>query len=393
MVHADAEQLAIACVLMRAGTSKALFFHERDLPGPGAARDRLLLRVMGSPDPLQIDGMGGARPTTSKVAIVAPSRRLDADVDYTFAQVDIERALVGHDGNCGNVSAGVGPFAIDEGLVPAVAPVTTVRIYNTNTGKLLYVQVPVAAGRARVSGDCVIAGVPGTGAEILMDYSGTVGAMSGKLLPTGRVCDMIALEDGRVVEVTICDVANPCVFVDAAVLDDGLLALTPSGAPPAALSLLAELQAKAGALMGLWSDWRAVAQPGLPLAVAVDGPADETDLVGLRHNTDAMDLRARLVFVGRCHDSMAGTGALCTAAAACLPGSVVRRAARPGATLSGTLRIGHPSGVMQVQVRAQGNEDITRYTFPVLGIARTARRLMTGQVFVPYSDLEDTGAA
>lgn len=187
------EQIEVRCVLMRGGTSKALFFHEADVPPPGEARDNLLKRAMGTPDVLQIDGLGGSRLVTSKVAIIQKSTRPDADIDYTFAQIDVERDLIGYDANCGNISSAVAPFAIDEGLVEAVEPVTTVRIYNTNTDKLLVSKVQAKGGKARVLGDCAIAGAPGNGAEILMDYSGTVGALTGKLLPTGSAIDTIAL--------------------------------------------------------------------------------------------------------------------------------------------------------------------------------------------------------
>src|SRR5947208_3237938 len=149
-INTSSDQVAVPCVLMRGGTSKALFFHEKDVPAPGPARDHLLKRAMGTPDVLQIDGLGGSRLVTSKVAIIGRSTRAGADVDYTFAQVDIDRDSVGHDGNCGNISSAVGPFAIDEGLVDAVEPVTKVRIYNTNTGKMLVAKVPVAGGKARV---------------------------------------------------------------------------------------------------------------------------------------------------------------------------------------------------------------------------------------------------
>jgi 2-methylaconitate cis-trans-isomerase PrpF len=187
------EQLALPCVLMRGGTSKAVFFHESALPPPGATRDELLMLVMGAGDPLQIDGLGGSRLSTSKVAIIAPSRRDDADVDYSFAQVDVEQRRVLHDGNCGNISAAVGPYAIDEGLVQAQEPFTAVRIHNVNTGALMVARVPVSGGRARVLGDCTIAGVPGTAAEILMDYAGAIGSRTGHLLPTGNARDLVVL--------------------------------------------------------------------------------------------------------------------------------------------------------------------------------------------------------
>ncbi len=373
------EQIEVRCVLMRGGTSKALFFHESDVPPPGPARDRFLKRAMGTPDAMQIDGLGGSHLVTSKVGIVRRSTRDDADVDYTFAQVDIERDLVSYDGNCGNISSAVGPFAIDEGLLDVAEPVTTVRIYNTNTDKQLVAKVQVADGRAKVAGDCAIAGVPGTGAEIVMDYSGTVGAKTGRLLPTGRASERIALEDGRDVEVTICDVANPCVFVAAEAL--GLIGSELSAAigdDRALIETMGEIQAKAGERIGLWSDWRSVRLPGLPLLVVVAPPDDYFDENGIVNRAASMDLRARLVFLGKCHPSMAGTGSMCTAAASRIPGSVVHRAIGD-AVRSPTLRIGHPLGVMDVRVEKKTDGD----AFETLGLARTARRLMAGSLYVP----------
>jgi len=286
------EQAAVRCVLMRGGTSKALFFHEADVPPPGAARDRFLKRAMGTPDVLQIDGLGGARLVTSKVAIIQRSTRADADVDYTFAQVDVDRDGIDNTANCGNISSAVAPFAIDEGLVAAVSPVTTVRIFNTNTQKVLVSKVQVAGGKARVLGDCAIPGVPGTGAEIIMDFAGTVGARTGRLLPTGHAVDPIALEDGRQVAVTICDAANPCVFIAAADLG-----LTGSELPVAIsndralIEIIGEIQSKAGQMIGLWPDWQARHLPALPLAVIVAPPADYLDVNGRTQHADGMDVR------------------------------------------------------------------------------------------------------
>ena len=197
------EQIGVRCVLMRGGTSKGLYFHAADIPVAGPERDLFLKRVMGTPDVMQIDGLGGSRLVTSKIAIVERSSRSDADVDYTFAQIAIERDSIGYEGNCGNISAGVGPFAIDEGLVDPVEPITQVRIYNTNTDKVLSALVPVVGGKARVSGTFAIAGVPGQGAEILMDYSSTIGAKTGKLLPTDHVTEPVDLEDGTTASVVI----------------------------------------------------------------------------------------------------------------------------------------------------------------------------------------------
>ena len=252
----------------------------------------------------------------------------------------------------------------------AAEPATTVRIYNTNTDKLLVAHVPVAGGKARVRGDCAIAGVPGTGAEIIMDYSATIGARTGRLLPTGNVVDIIALEDGRTLEATVCDVANPCVFVAASELglDGGELAPDIS-ADRQLIEAIGEAQAKVGERVGLWNDWRAVHLPGLPLFVIVAPPADYVDATGAMVPSDSMDLRARLVFFGKCHDSMAGTGSMCTAAASRVPGSVVHRAIGPAAAKRSHLRLGHPLGVMDVKVVAAHAHQPDSITFETLGLA------------------------
>lgn len=380
----EPDQLAVRCVLMRGGTSKALFFHEQDVPAPGPRRDRFLMRAMGTPDVLQIDGLGGSRLVTSKVAILQKSQRPDADVDYTFAQLDVERALVDYSANCGNISSAVGPFAIDEGLVAAVEPVTTVRILNTNTQKILIAKVQTSGGKARVIGDCSIAGVPGTGAEILMDYAGTVGSKTGGLLPTGHAVDVIVLEDGRQVEVTIGDAANPCVFFAAADLG-----LTGSELPMDITSnrhlieTIGEIQGKAGAMLGLYSHWREQHLPGLPLAVMVAPPQDYVDVNGDTQRASDMDARERLVFLGKCHDSMAGAGSMCSGAVSRVPGSVLEKVLRPGSRDTDKLRIGHPLGIMDVKVKPMPGASAPQLTFETLSFPRTARRLMQGEVLVP----------
>lgn len=378
------EQSAVRCVLMRGGTSKALFFHESDLPPHGPVRDRFLLRAMGSPDVLQIDGMGGSRLVTSKVAIIKRSQRPGIDVDYTFVQVDVDRDGLEHKANCGNISSAVAPFAIDEGLVDIVSPVTTVRIYNTNTDKVLVSQVQVKGGKARVLGDCAIPGVPGTGAEILMDFAGTVGSRTGRLLPTGNAIDSILLEDGRRISVTICDAANPCVFMSASDLGlTGSELPIPISNDRALIETIGEVQSKAGERIGLWPDWKAVHLPALPLAIMVAPPADYIDVNGDPQRAEMMDVRERLVFLGKCHDSMAGAGSIASAAASRVPGSVVNRALPPGVSETRELRIGHPLGVMHVKVEARPGPGGIEPLFEALGIVRTARRLMDGNVYVP----------
>jgi 2-methylaconitate cis-trans-isomerase PrpF len=376
------EQLGIRCVLMRGGTSKGLYFHEADLPAPGPRRDALLSRLLGSPDVLQIDGLGGSRPITSKVAVVAPSTRDDADVDYTFAQVDIDSTAVGYAGNCGNISAGVGPFAVDEGLVQPTEPITEVRIFNTNTQALLVAAVPVRAGRARVTGELAIPGVPGTGAEIVMNWVATIGAKTGHLLPSGRPVDRITLRSGETVDATLCDAGNLCVWVPAAQLG------RTGSEPPAEinedvelLDTVREIRGKAAVTMGLVTDWTRVDElsPGLPMVGLVAPPGDYRTLSGATVRGPDMDLRVRLLFMNRLHESIAGSGSICLAAASRIPGSVV--AAVTARRRPGELLIGHPSGITPTKVEADttGND----ITFGVLGFSRTARRLMAGTAYYP----------
>ena len=281
---------------MRGGTSKGLYLHEADLPAPGPRRDAVLLRLMGSPDVLQIDGLGGSGPITSKVAIIAPSARDDADVDYTFAQVEIDRPGVGYAGNCDNISSGVGPFAVDEGLVSPVEPVTRVRIFNTNTQALLVAEVPVRDGRARVTGDLALPGVPGTGAEIVMNWVATIGAKTGSLLPTGRVVDEITLENGSTVHATLCDAGNACVWVPAGELGRTCSELAREiDEDPGLLATVREIRGKAAVRMRLAAEWTRVESqsPGLPMVGLVAPPEGYRTLSGGEVLEKETDLRIR----------------------------------------------------------------------------------------------------
>jgi 2-methylaconitate cis-trans-isomerase PrpF len=379
------EQTGIRCVLMRGGTSKGLYFHEADLPGPGPQRDAMLLRLMGSPDVLQIDGLGGSRPITSKAAIIAPSAHHHADVDYTFAQVEIDRASVGYAGNCGNISSGVGPFAVDEGLVEALEPVTRIRIFNTNTQALIVAEVPVRDGRARVTGDLAIPGVPGTGAEIVMNWVATIGAKTGRLLPTGRAVDEITLETGATVQATLCDAGNACVWVLASELGRTGSELAEEINEDAGLiGIVREIRGKAAVQMGLATDWARVDKqsPGLPMVGLVAPPEGYRTLSGgsgAEVEEKQMDLRVRLLFMNRLHESIAGSGSICLAAASRIPGSVVE--AVTAGRRPGELLIGHPSGITPAKVEAHSGPG--GVTFDVLGFSRTARRLMDGTAYYP----------
>jgi 2-methylaconitate cis-trans-isomerase PrpF len=382
------DQDTLRLVVARGGTSKGLYFHAQDIPPAGPERDGLLCRLMGSPDLNQIDGLGGAKPVTSKLAIIGPSARDDADVEYTFGQVQLDELKVDYTGNCGNISSGVGPFAIDEGLVTPTAPSTTVRIHNTNTDKILIADVPVIAGRAAVQGDASIAGVPGTGAPIRMDWKGTVGSATGRLLPTGRPVNDIQLESGRTVTVSIVDAGNITCWIAAS--DVGLTGSEQAGEIEKnkdVMTSLFEIRAKAAALAGLVDDWTEANSPNraLPLTGAVAAPGDYTAADGNDIASATMDLRVRLIFLDRLHPTIAGTGSIGLTAASRVPGSVVEQAGT-AKTGCGALRIGHPGGVMTTYVETGPNDRDAVPTFTKLTMIRTARRLMSGLAYVPVED-------
>ncbi len=383
------EQASIRTVIARGGTSRGLYLHEGDLPSPGARRDGLLVRLVGSPDVLQIDGLGGSRPITSKVAIVAPSVRADADVDYTFAQVDPASGGIGYEGNCGNISAGVGPFAIDEGLVAVHEGVTSVRIYNTNTDKVLIAEVPVTGGAAAVEGDYVVPGVPGTGAEIRMNWKGTVGAVTGQLLPTGNVIDRIQMDDGRALDASLVDAGNPCVWVRAADFGlDGTESVDQINGSDALRAATDEVRGKAAVLFGFARDWKLGDEqsPGLPMLGLVSPPVDYRTINGVPVGEGEMDVRLHLIFLGVLHESVAGTGSICFAAASRTPGTVVHDLTRN--TDHHVLRLGHASGVTATRVKAHPIPEAPHVAFDELGFSRTARRIMEGQAFYPRSLLD-----
>jgi len=383
------DQATVRVVLQRGGTSKGLYFHEHDVPPPGPRRDRLLLRLMGSPDVVQIDGLGGSRPITSKIAILSRSKREDADVDYTFGQVEIDREAVVYSANCGNISSGVGPFAVDEGMVTVKEGLTQVRIYNTNTKAVIVADVPVQNGKARVTGDYSVPGVPGTGAEIAMNWVGTVGARTGHLLPTGNPFDEITLEDGRTIKVTICDAANPCVWVLASDFGlDGSELIEEIDGNRALLNLAREVRGKAAVLFGFLKDWRRGEQesPSMPMIGFVSPPKTYKTLNGAEVREESMDLRVRLLFMNRLHESIAGTGSICLAAASRVRNSTVQTVACNRA--GDVLLIGHPSGVTPTKVKANPTNEPPFVRFEVLGFSRTSRRLMDCTAYYPNDTLD-----
>ncbi|MCX7779661.1 MAG: 3-methylitaconate isomerase [Negativicutes bacterium] len=373
-----ADMTRIPCTIMRGGTSKAIFLKENHIPKDKEARDKLILEIFGSPDVRQIDGLAGADPLTSKLAIIGPSTHPEADIDYTFGQVSINTPYIDYSGNCGNISSAVGPYAIDEGFVIAREPITTVRIHNTNTGKILVAEVPTEGGLAKVKGDCRIDGVPGTGAKIMMDFYDTTGSVTGKMLPTGKPVDTIETTIGPL-DISIVDVSNPCVFIRAK--DIGMTGgETPQevNGNQKLLKLLEEIRAKATVMIGMAPDIEAATakSPAFPMIAFVAPARDYVDFTSGRTITkDQVDFCSRMMFMQVLHKTYPGTGTACTGAAAKIPGTIVHEAI-PHIDAIDVIRIGHPAGVIEVEASFK-NGKLIRAAF-----ARTARRIMEGYVFV-----------
>jgi hypothetical protein len=347
----------------------------------------VILAIFGSPDARQINGLGGADPLTSKVAILARSTRPDADVDYTFGYVGIDKAVVDYQGNCGNISQGVGPFAVDEGLVPVTEPVTLVRIFNTNTKKIIEAEVPVRGGRALSEGDFVINGVPGSGARIVMNFVNSAGSRTGKLLPTGNVIDPIELSDGRKVRASLVDAANPAVFVQAAEIGfSGSELPKDTVADPRILTVMEEIRVKAAIMMKLAAGPDAVS-PAVPKVAFVAPPRAYQTISGETIAPSSYDLLARTKALAVMHKAYAVTGGICLSAAALIEGTVVHEVVDARARQNGVVRVGHPSGVSSyivcVTKKPSGEFELIKSA-----VAGTARRIMDGYVYVPRSCLE-----
>ena len=351
----------IPCVLMRGGTSRGPVFLSADLPTDRAARDAALISALGSGHPLQIDGVGGGNPLTSKVAIVGPASVPGADVDYLFAQVNVEKPLVDTAPNCGNMLAAVGPFAIEQGLVPATPGLTRLVIHNVNTGKLIESTVETPGGRVTYEGTTAIAGVPGTAAPIRLAFLDAAGSKTGKFLPTGQTRDRIA---GH--EVSLIDMAVAAMMADAQSFGKT------GGESPAALdtdrAFMDELEAArllAGRAMGLGD----VSQLVIPKPILVSAPAA------------GGTIRARYFMPHSCHTAVAVTGAVCIAAACCTPGTVAHDLARlpaPDAQGRRLLQIEHPSGSTPIEIEQNAETgEVTR-----VSVIRTARRILEGVVHV-----------
>jgi len=350
----------IPCVLMRGGTSKGPFFLRDDLPSDPVERDHVLLMVMGSPHVRQVDGIGGGDSLTSKAVIVGRSSRPGIDVDYLFAQVAVGAPAVDTTPNCGNMLAGVGPFAIERGLVAGRDPETVVRVFNLNTGKTVECLVPTPGGEVTYEGAVRIDGVPGQGAPIVLNFLDAAGAKTGRLLPTGSVVDRI---DG--IEVSCVDLSTPLVFAAAAAFGkSGYETKAELDADTAFLARLEAIRRRAALLMGLGD----VAGKVLP-KFAIVAPPKEGGTIASRY------------FVPwNCHSAFAVTGALCLGAACCIPGTIPHRHARPAESEPSVITIEHPAGRLETRMVTRRESGSTIPVFDRAGIVRTARPLFAGVV-------------
>lgn len=349
----------VRCMLMRGGTSKGAVFVADDLPAADDARDALLLAIMGSPDARQIDGLGGATPLTSKVAVVRSSTRDDADVDYLFLQVSVDEALVSDRQNCGNMLAAVGPFAVERGLVTAAGDRTSVRVYMQNTDSTATATFPLADGLPVYSGATSIDGVPGTAAAVQLDFEGIAGGSCGALLPTGNVVDTI---DG--VDLTLIDNGMPVVLLRATDMGiSGIESPSDLDSDDELRRRLESIRLQAGHMMNLGD----VTDTTVPKLTMVSAP------------TDGGDISTRTFIPHRCHDAIGVLGAVSVATGALLPGSPASTELRPGAGADGTLSCEHPTGHFTAAIELDATTSPP--AIQRAGIVRTARKLMDGTVY------------
>lgn len=367
--------MKVPVVIMRGGTSKGVFLNENQMPSDPALWEAFLLDVMGSPDQRQIDGLGGGNSLTSKAAIIKQSDSPLFDVEYTFAQISTEHQMVDFKGNCGNISSAVGPYAIEQGLVAAVEPMTRVRILNTNTKKLIIAEVEVENGQVKTEGSCKIPGVPGTGAPVYLSFTQAEGAVTGKLFPTGHPVDMIKTKN-RLIPVSIIDVANPLVFIKAS--DVGLTGTElPAEFSAAKLKELEEIRSIAAEMCGFAKSEEATAvSPAVPKLTIVSSPAEHTDGTGVIRKAEDMDIVIRMMSMQKPHQALAITGAICTTAGAFLQETILSDLVD---IKQEVFRLAHPAGIVETKVELLAGH------ISAIKVVRTARTIMEGSVFTKHN--------
>ncbi|MBN3759433.1 2-methylaconitate cis-trans isomerase PrpF [Burkholderia sp. Ac-20365] len=391
---AHAPQIKIPATYMRGGTSKGVFFRLKDLPEaaqvPGAARDALLLRVIGSPDPYgkQIDGMGGATSSTSKTVIVAKSSRPDHDVDYLFGQVSIDKPFVDWSGNCGNLSAAVGPFAISGGLIdPERVPdngVAVVRIWQANIGKTIIAHVPMSAGSVQETGDFELDGVTFPAAEVqleFMDPAAEEEGAGGAMFPTGNLVDDLEVPGVGTLKATMINAGIPTIFVNAEAIGyTGTELQDAINSDDAALKKFETIRAHGALRMGLIKSLDEIAtRQHTPKIAFVARPSGYTASSGKAVGAEDVDLLVRAMSMGKLHHAMMGTAAVAIGTAAAIPGTLVNLAAGGGEREA--VRFGHPSGTLRVGALASFENG--EWAVKKAAMSRSARVLMEGWVRVP----------
>ena len=394
MTHAP--QRKVPATYMRGGTSKGVFFKLDDLPeaarGPGPARDALLMRVIGSPDPYakHTDGMGGATSSTSKCVIVAPASVPDHDVDYLYGQVSIDSAFVDWSGNCGNLSSAVGPFAIANGLIDAsrvpADGICTVRIWQANIGKTIVAHVPVTKGEVQETGDFELDGVTFPAAEIVREFIDPADDGEGALFPTGNLVDELEVPGVGTLKTTLINAGIPTIFVNAADIGcTGSELQSAINENPARLAMFEAIRAHGAVRMGLIASIDdAAKRQHTPKVAFVAPPADYLSSAGKQVNANDIDLCVRALSMGKLHHAMMGTAAVAIATAAAIPGTLVNLAAGGGATgdkSRDAVCFGHPSGTLRVGAAATWVDDQWQVTKAVM--SRSARVLMECAVRVP----------
>jgi 2-methylaconitate isomerase len=387
-------QIKIPATYMRGGTSKGVFFHLQDLPQsaqqPGPARDKLLLRVIGSPDPYgkQIDGMGGATSSTSKTVILSKSTKADHDVDYLFGQVSIDQAFVDWSGNCGNLSAAVGPFAISHGLIDASRVprdgIAVVRIWQANIGKTIIAHVPMTNGAVQETGDFELDGVTFPAAEVqleFMDPAADEEGAGGAMFPTGQLVDDLDVPGVGVLKATMINAGIPTVFVNAdAIGYTGTELQDAINGDVKALAMFETIRAHGALRMGLIKSLdEAASRQHTPKVAFVAKPAAYQASSGKKVEAGSIDLLVRALSMGKLHHAMMGTAAVAIGTAAAIPGTLVNTAAGGGAREA--VRFGHPSGTLRVGAQATEVEGEWRVTKAIM--SRSARVLMEGWVRIP----------
>lgn len=378
--------LSFPCMLMRGGSSKGLFFVESDLPSDPELRDRICVRAFGGPDPhgKQINGAGGTIANMNKLAIISRREGEPNTVNYAFGQVDIFSWDIGRKATCGNISSAVGPFAVERGLVDVIEePITTVRIYDVNTGKYIVSHVPVKDGKVVYEGDFAIAGVPGTGAKIRLDFMEPGGPTTGKLLPTGNVIDYLETKDFEKVRVSIVDAANPFVFANLA--DVGLLGTEIArdiNASGDKIEKMRQIRDAACVRLG-WAKTPEQARkdcPLVPKVICVAPPRDFTSNIGETFTANQFDFSARMLEYGTSADIIALTGCVGLGVAAKIEGSIVNEVLSEEARSRNDLTLAYSGGLVPVGVEM---EKINGQFHAVRGtVYRTARKMLDGQVSV-----------